>query len=133
MSSIIDSEYIAPTRPYSQMELQSNRDKLYKSLRLGTTRAYHTKCNHFYYVRHHSKKENEILTSNSCDSGNCSVCWKLHKINRISKQRAINMVEQYSNSFYEEPKYLTYNGIDLETIYYKWLYQDQSESDGVLV
>ena len=133
MSSIIDSEYIAATRPYSQMELRSNRDKLYKSLRLGTTRAYHNKCNHFYYVRNHSKKETEILTSKSCDSGNCSVCWKLHKIKRSSQQRAINLVDQYRNNFYDEPKFLSYNNMDLETVYYKWLYQEQPESAGVIV
>ena len=133
MTSIIDSEYIVPTRPYSQMELRSNRDKLYKSLRLGTTKAYHNKCRHFYHVRRHSKKENEILTSNSSDCGNCSVCWKIHKIKRSHQQKAINIVDQYSNTFFEEPTFLTYNSIDLETVYYKWLYQEQPESVGVLV
>ena len=124
MTSILDSDYIHQNRPYSQDELRDNRIKLYKSLRLSTTKAWHSRCKHFYYVRQNGKKEREILASENNDCGNCSVCWKLHKCGRTNKHRANNMVDEYSNSFFDDPKYITYNLCDLETVFYKWLYDD---------
>ena len=129
MTSIIESNYIPPDRPYSQAELCDTRDKLYKSLRLGTTKACHSHCQHFYFVRQNGRKEKDILESDSQDVGNCSVCWKINKTKRSHKQKATNLVQQYSNTFYDPPQFLTYNGVDLETIYYKWLYEEPEGGD----
>lgn len=124
MTSILESEYVPPNRPYSQAELLDNREKLYNNLRLGTTKAWHSNCKHFYYVKQNGKKEKDILNSDNNDSGNCSVCWKLNKCSGDEKRRAINIVEQYSNAFYDDPKYISYNLSDLENIFYRWLYED---------
>lgn len=123
MASILDSEYIEPTRPYSQNELSDMRNKLYRDLRLGKCRAYHDKCKHFYNVRINSKKEKEI-NENSDNIGNCSVCWKLSKTPKNSKDKAIVLNRAFSEQFYDEPQYLTYDLYDIENVFYKWLYFD---------
>jgi len=129
MTSILESEYIPQDRPYSQEELRDNREKLYKSLRLGINKAWHSRCKHFYYVRQNGRKEKDILASENSDSGNCSVCWKIHKCGRDGKQRAINMVDQYSNAFYEDPTYISYDLVDMESLFYRWLYDDEGNQN----
>jgi hypothetical protein len=127
MTSILESDYTPQNRPYSQDELRDNRENLYKSLNLGSIKVWHSNCKHFYYVKQNGKKEKDILSSKNNDSGNCSVCWKINKCN--NKHRAINIVNQYSNTFYDEPTYMTYNLADLEMIFYKWLYSDQQHKN----
>ena len=124
-SSILESEYIEPTRPYSLDELTALRKKLYHKQRLGKMRAHHQRCNHFYVAKLNSRKEREITEQNCNDIGNCSVCWKLGKTQGYLREKARNMVRAYCNTFYEEPQAITYNNIDLETIFYKWLYEEQ--------
>lgn len=121
--SILDSEYIVPTRPYSQNELKYLEENLYKNIRLGDSKTFHSKCGHFYYVKENSRKEKEIKEKNITeDIGNCSVCWKLHKTPDYLKDKAYDMVESYCKSFYTYPEKLTYSLIDLEIVFYKWLY-----------
>ena len=59
-SSILNSVYIEPTRPYSQKELQNMRIELFKELKLSETRAFHKKCKHSYFVKSNGKKEQDI-------------------------------------------------------------------------
>lgn len=124
MSSVLEQEYVEPSRPYSQNELQHLRTMLYKSLRLGKVRAQHKNCNHFYLVKENGRKEKEMQEQKSLDVGNCSVCWKQKKTPRNLNTEARNMVNQYCNAFLEEPKYMTYNLMDLEAIFYTWLYTE---------
>lgn len=123
-TSILEQEYVEPDRPYSQKELQYNRDRVFKTLRIGSVRAYHKRCNHFYYVKEHGRKEKEIKEAQSEDVGNCSVCWKFNKTPRHLKTRARNLIAEYGTRFFETPTYLTYDDVDLETVYYKWLYEE---------
>jgi hypothetical protein len=125
MTSILETNYIEPKRPYSNNELIFMRNKMYKKFRLGKTRAYHRRCNHFYLVKENGRKEKEILENDSCDIGNCSLCWKLTKTPRPLKEAAKNLINIYSENFYEEPTCLTYSKLDIEICFYKWLYEEQ--------
>lgn len=120
--SILEQEYKEPDRPYSQNELKYIRDRNFRSLRIGSVRAAHKDCGHFYYVKENGRKEKEITEKKCEDSGNCSVCWKFNKTPRHLKNTANNMINTYSDRFYETPQYLTYSLIDLEFTYYQWLY-----------
>ena len=124
MSSILEQEYIKQDRPFSQKELQYNRNKVFRKLRIGTTRAYHKRCSHFYYVKDNGRKEKEIKEANSSDSGNCSVCWKFNTTPKYLKTRARNLIDEYCRTFYESPTHLTHADVDLETSFVKWLYEE---------
>jgi len=123
-TSILEQDYVGPDRPYSQRELQYNRNRVFRTLRVGSTRAHHKRCDHFYFVKEHGRKEKEIKEANSGDVGNCSVCWKFNKTPRNLKARARNLTNAYSARFFELPKYLTYDDVDMETVFYKWLYEE---------
>lgn len=120
-TSVLEKDYIEPTRPYSQAELQFNRDKLHKYLRLSETFAIHKRCGHCYKVRKNGRKEREILESAEPDSGNCSVCWKLRRTIK-NRRVAEDVVYAYTECFREKPKYLKYEDMDLERVFYTWLY-----------
>jgi hypothetical protein len=124
-SSILESEYLEPTRPYSQNELTFNRDKLNRNFRLSKSRAHHKRCNHFYLVRVNGRKEREMIESESNDVGNCSVCWKLSKTQHSLKERALELIHHYHENFETDPKLMTHRLGELETTYYNWLYEDQ--------
>ena len=124
-SSILEQEYVAPDRPYSQRELQYNRNKVFSMLRIGSTRAHHKRCDHFYFVKEHGRKEKEIKEANSEDVGNCSVCWKFNKTSRHLKDTARKLVDEYHKRYYEQPKYLTYEDTELEETFIKWLYEEE--------
>lgn len=127
MTSVLESEYIEPTRPYSQDELKQFRQNLYRKLRLGKTQARHQRCGHFYLVKQNGRKEKEMHERKSVDVGNCSVCWKIGKTqgNKL-REKARDLVEIYSNTFFEQDDdnkpYLTYSNMDVEDGYYRWLY-----------
>lgn len=124
MASILESSYIAPVRPYSQDELQNMREKLYRSLRLSNIKAQHNRSGHFYFVKRNGRKEKEILETNNPDIGNCSVSWKLNKTPIRLYPQAKRLVECYEDMFREEPKYLTYDMVETEAVFYKWLYEN---------
>ena len=121
-TSILDQEYNESTRPYSQNELQFNREKLFSKFRIGKVRAYH-KCNHFYFVKENGRKEKEILEYKNEDCGNCSVCWKLNKTPRHLKTKAKSLIDAYCDRFYNLPTFLSYDDSNVEIIFYKWLYE----------
>lgn len=126
MSSILESSYIEQNRPYSQHELYDLRNKLFSDLKLGKMYAKHNKCHHFYLVKENGKKEKEL--KNNIESNNCSVCWKLNKTEERLKSKAYDLVNVFSDKFYifsnkpSDKIFYTYNMLDLETVYYKWLY-----------
>ena len=122
MKSVLEEEYVPQTRPYSQAELKYKREELYKSLRLSETFAYHKKCKHFYLVKTGGRKEKDILENKT--NLNCSVCWKLNKAPEHLKELAYNMTDEFTNQFSQQPTVLTYDLVDLETIYYKFIYRD---------
>ena len=123
-TSILDQEYIEPERPYSQRELQYNRNRVFRTLRVGKNRAHHKRCDHFYFVKDHGRKEKEIKEANAGDVGNCSVCWKFSQTHRNLKTNARNLINEYCREFYDTPKYFTYENVDLETVFYQWLYEE---------
>ena len=123
MTSILESEYVAPTRPYSQDELAYLRQKLYQRLRIGKHRVEHRKSGYFYYAKQNSRKEKELQESNTTDVGNCSVSWKISKTPGHLRDQTIDLAEVYCRTFYEEPQYMTYEKYDLEKTFYLWLYE----------
>jgi len=124
-SSILESEYVEPTRPYSQNEIKYNRERLYRNFRLGKNKAHHQRCDHFYLVRVNGRKEREMIESDCADVGNCSVCWKISKTPNYLKDRALDLVHHYGRCFEDNPETLSYRTLDLEETFYKWLYEDQ--------
>lgn len=125
MTSCLDIEFKKQTRPISQLEFSDKRESLMKRLRVGEVRIEHRRCRHFYFALKNGKKEKESLETGNKDCGNCSVCWKLSKTPRRLRDQAYNMVEDYSRSFYDQPKRMTHALHDLETIFYTWLYKDR--------
>jgi len=126
-STILEKEYVEPTRPYSQKELSDRRQRLYRSLRLGKHIVRHQRSGFFYRVRANGRKEREMIETNSEDVGNCSVSWKLSKTPNYLKDRALDLVEHYTECFQNEPKILTYRLVDLEETFYRWLYEDNEQ------
>ena len=128
--SNIEKEPIKHDRPYSQRELQTNRDKVFKILRVGIIQTQHKKCRHFYYVKENGKKEKEIKNrimnkgddDKENDDSRCSVCWKFSKTPVELKPKTRKMISSYCNEFCIPLSYLTYKNTDLEITFYKWLY-----------
>lgn len=123
MSNLLATDFVPPTRPYSQRELTDNRDRLRRKLHLGQTYADHQKCGHFYLVKENGRKEKEILETGTGDVGNCSVCWKLSKTPKNLKDRAEYLVIDYMDVFCKEHPRLDYEQVDLESVFYQWLYE----------
>jgi hypothetical protein len=124
MTSILEQDYVEPSRPLSQKELQYMRTGLYKNLRLGKTKAHHQRCNHFYLVKMNGRKEKDMSEQKSNDTGNCSVCWKISKTPQRLRGVARNMCNSYFSTFENEPKLLSHRKVDLENVFYKWLYEE---------
>jgi hypothetical protein len=123
-TSILEKDYIEPDRPYSQKELEYNKKNAFRSMRIGQIRAHHKKCNHFYYVKENGRKEKEIEDEKSSDVGNCSVCWKFNKVPRHLKDSAHNLIDEYTKRCYEVQTYLSYENVELEITFVKWLYEE---------
>jgi hypothetical protein len=121
-TSILEESIREQTRPYSQSELIQNREQLARELRLSSYRAIHPRCQHFYSVRSNSRKEKDILDGKGTDVGNCSVCWKLSKTPRRIKDQALDLISEYNLLFEEESTYQNFYRNEIESIYYKWLY-----------
>ena len=124
MTSALESDYIEPSRPYSQSELKDMRSALYRNLRLGLVIAQHEQCGHMYLTKQNGRKEKEIRESCNADVGKCSACWKISKTPRQLRNKATNLALDYRDTFSCQPEFLSYRKIDLETVYYKWLYED---------
>ena len=124
MSSVLEIDYVKQTRPYSQSELRDLQTSLFRSLKLGEKFVYHDKCGHMYLTKQNGRKEKEILETGKADVGKCSVCWKISKTPMYLRDKARNISHDYSIIFLNPPKFLSYQKLDLETVYYKWLYQE---------
>ena len=126
MTSVLETNYIEPKRPYSQDELQDMRKNLFNNMRLGKTLAHHTHCGHFYFVKQNGRKEKDIIDTGDSNCGNCSVCWKITKTPHHLRNNARQLVNLYTNEFSPNlpPKSISYVNIDLEVSFYKWLYED---------
>jgi hypothetical protein len=124
MTSILESSYNNPNRPYSQNELNNMRLFLYNNIRLGKKMANHQKCGHVYLTKHNGRKEKEMYQQNSDDVGKCSVCWKISKTPKHLQDKARNLSKEYCNTFKQNPTYITYQKVDLESSYYNWLYNE---------
>jgi hypothetical protein len=122
--SVLELDYVSPKRPYSQNELTYLRNKLRRDLRISSIQSKHAKCGHCYYVKENSKKAKEILEKNDPDCGNCSVCWKLFKTPKSLKSNAMSLVNEYMRYLEEDDESIkqTYDMIDVENCFYKWLY-----------
>ena len=125
-TSILEQEYVEPCRPYSQRELQFNRECLFRTLRVGKVCAHHKRCDHFYLVKENGRKQKEIEEKKSEDVGKCSVCWKFNKTPQHLKSRARSLINEYCNTFYKPLDFLSYENADLESAFYRWLYEEQS-------
>lgn len=129
--SVLEQDYTPPSRPYCAEELEFMRSELRRKCRLGKHEIYHTKCKHKYIVRENSRKEKEILESGgNQDIGSCSVCWKINHTPRELKDMAYDMVDEYNYRFKSDPKKLTYDHVDLENSFYRWLYLENSDGGG---
>ena len=128
MTSVLESSYIKPNRPYSSNELNDKRENFIKKNNLSNTKAYHKKCRHFYYVKENGRKEKE-LNENIENSGNCSCCWKLNKTPKYLLKNAEDLVNAYSDKFGTFPECLTYDLLDIEISFYKWLYLERYEKN----
>lgn len=124
MTSVLESEYFEPERPYSQSELQDMRGRLFKDLRLSPARAAHKKCGHFYHVKQNGKKLKEMNEKNDNDVGNCSVCWKISQTPDLLKKTARSMCAVYQKEFRTEPDEVTFSMMDTENVFYAWLYNE---------
>lgn len=124
MPSILESEYIPPERPYSQKELRKMRSDLYHRLRIGELRATHSKCGHFYNVRKRGQKERRMQESEMQDCGNCSVCHQLRQTPDYLWTAARELTEYFKENFDENKEKLSYKLLDLESVFYMWLYGD---------
>ena len=60
MSKYLLSEYIPPSRPYSNKELNDMCLSIYDEFNLSDTFAIHSKCGHIYRVKKNGKKEKDI-------------------------------------------------------------------------
>lgn len=121
MPSVLESSYIKPTRPYSQNELNDMRTSFADRINLSNVVAKHKKCQHFYRVKKNGKKYNSI--SSNKEPGNCSICWKLNKVPDSLYDNATTLVNLYETMFSKPIDRLSYDSVDVETCYYKWLYE----------
>jgi hypothetical protein len=123
-TSVLEKTYLEPDRPFSQKELQFSQKSNRRQLRLGDVQAAHSKCGHMYLTKRNGRKEKEIVETGTSDTGNCSVCWKMSKTPRHLRTPAKQLINHYNNLYGNPYEYLTFDMIDTETDYYKWLYEE---------
>ncbi len=121
-SSILETDYKEPSRPYSQKELEFIRIKLFKTLRLSNIMTKHNKCGHYYYVRQNGRKEKEIENTKCFNTENCSVCWRLSKTSKRLVNRANELWDEYNDYHNNKKSFLSHYDVDTECQFYKWLY-----------
>ena len=124
MTSVLESVYYNPNRPYSQNELNNMRASLYSNIRLGQKMANHQRCGHIYLTKHNGRKEKEMCQKNADDVGKCSVCWKISKTPKNLQDKARKLSQEYYNTFKQNTTYISYQKVDLESSFYTWLYNE---------
>jgi len=121
--SILTTQYIEATRPYSQLELKDIQRKNQKELEIGPQRAYHSYCGHFYLVKRGGRKAKNIDESqNNVNIGKCSICWKLSKTPEDLQETVNRVIVTYLKRFSQEE--LTHFKVDLERVFHTWLYHE---------
>lgn len=99
-ASILNTDFVEGTRPFSQIELAKTRKYGFVQLGLSTdVYAHHPECGHAYFVRMNGKKYKDIQESKDRNSGNCSVCWKTRQTPRKLLGNVDWLVEEYSKVF----------------------------------
>ena len=124
IENVLKNGYTEPTRPISSRELNTIREQLNKKLRLGNVIAKHKRCKHWYRVSTNGRKEKQIKDEENADSGNCSVCWKLKTTNKEVLKSVHGLVNEYMNLWNNQDTTLTHYLVDLESVFYRWLYED---------
>lgn len=119
-TSVLEKQYLAPDRPFSQKELNDTRNNNKRRLRLGEVMAEHSKCKHKYLTKQNGRKEKEIKETGN--HGNCSVCWKVSKTPRHLRTIANRLINHYYNLLDEDLSYITFDLVETEADYYQWLY-----------
>ena len=122
--SVLEKGYSQAERPYSDNELENIRSKCQGKLRIGEVHIHHSRCGHRYFARSGGKKEAEALEADSVDVGNCSVCWKISRTPRHLKRHAKDLVYNYTTYLSETPERWTFELVELENMYYIWLYKE---------
>jgi hypothetical protein len=128
-TSILFTEWVPPTRPYSQKELVENRKFFLQKLGLSQNYAQHNQCGHTYFVKDGGNKDKELAASETNDVGNCSVCWKIRQTPKREgmREKAENFVNLYNQEFQNNilhTERLSYYGTTIERIFYIWLYKE---------
>lgn len=128
MSSVLEKKIFEPDRPFSRKELQEKRKQIFRNMHIGNTLIQQSDCRHVYFAKSNGKKEKEAkeMPAGTAISGNCSVCWKINRTPKNLKNRAIDLVEAYTNSgsIWDSNSSYNYYDFELETDFYTWLYQE---------
>jgi hypothetical protein len=64
------------------------------------------------------------VISNKNKSSSCLVCKKMKETNKNLLGTAERLIEEYNKNFFKKPEKLSYDLIDIENIYYRWLYKN---------
>jgi hypothetical protein len=113
------------TRPYSQDELNFERNRFFSKNRISEVLCTHNKCKHQYRVKENGKKYQEITQSGKEDCGNCSVCWKLRKTPNELVPQIDDLIEEFYQEFYDnKDSTISFNTLNLEIDFYNWLYNE---------
>ena len=127
MDNLLAKKYVEPKRPYSKAELTDFRKNLHKKFKLSDINIFHTKCGHKYLIKLNGKKFSIIMqdknkSENNVDIGNCSVCWKIFNTDNKYKRNAIDLSREYKDIL-DFTENFGYYEIELEKLFYDWLYQ----------
>jgi hypothetical protein len=120
----VEKGYTEPDRPFSRLELMQLRNDLDKHLRIGNVLAQHKKCKHWYRVRINGKKAKQISEEKVNDCGNCSICWKVNTVPKNMRQNTWGMVNEYLNVWKNDQDVLSHYAVNIESVFYRWLYED---------
>jgi len=123
-STVLENDYVAPERPYSQNELKQIRQCFFRQLHIGSVMIKHDSCKHFYFAKSKGRKEQESQETGKSDVGNCSVCWKISRTPKKWKKRARNLVNDYCCYFAEPRSFHYFELVELEKDFYTWLYNE---------
>lgn len=128
-TTILSTDWVEPTRPYSKNELAYTRERIFRNNNLSEKYVYHPKCQHVYFVKTGGVKYKQLLENpENEDVGHCSVCWKIQRTPNKYRNRAKDFVgiycENIGNMMNGE---LSYYLNEVERIFYIWLYREKFE------
>ena len=134
MQSILENDYEAPTRPFSQKELQEGLKRLKYRLRLSDQKVRYTNTGYIYHVKKGGRKEAEIIEkleqdaeNGNVDVGNCSIRWKLSRTPRDLRDVALDVIDSYTHFKKNPPYKLSHYNLEIFKMFYTWLYYDNFE------